>query len=104
VISRRPIVWLILLIVAGIGMRAWLTAQWKDCERIATQRALPATQTVISGEITLTFPCRSFSPRQPVWVQLLSLFEFIAIVVFAIYLWTDIKGWIQMRQRNRLEL
>jgi hypothetical protein len=37
-------------------------------------------------------------------MQLLSLFEFIAIVVFAIYLWTDIKGWIQVRQRNRLEL
>jgi hypothetical protein len=104
VISRRTIIWFILFLVAGGGMRFWLTAQWKDCERIAMQRASAATQTVTSGEITLTFPCRSFSPRQPVWVQLLSLFEFIAIVVFAIYLWTDINGWIQMRQRNRLEL
>ena len=84
-------------------MRFWLTAQWKDCERIATQRS-SAAQTVTSGDITVTFPCRSLSPQQPLWMRLLSLFGFIAIVVFAIYLWMDIKGWIQMRQRNRLEL
>jgi len=104
VISRRTIIWFILILVAGAGMRFWLTAQWNDCERIAAQRGSAATQTVTSGEISLTFPCRSFSPRQPLWMQLLSLFEFIAIVVFAIYLWTDIKGWIQVRQQNRLEL
>jgi hypothetical protein len=81
-------------------MHFWLSAQWHDCERIAAQRSLPATQTVTSGEITLTIPCKSLVPRQPLWMQLLSLFELIAIVVFAIYFWTDIKGWIQMRQQN----
>jgi hypothetical protein len=92
---------LALLLWAGIALR---NARQKDeCTRyLAGDSSAPATQTVVTGTRVIEVPCTDWMDRQPQSVLLLCLIDVLLLVMFALNAATDVRRWVQVRQRERI--
>ncbi len=90
---------LLLALLIPSGISVWLSGHPDGCARfLAGDRTLPPTQRVEVGSEVLEIPCDQWLPRQPIGVQAWCLLELLAVLVFALHAFGDVRDSMERRR------
>ena len=101
-ISRVTIFSLLLSLMLAIGIWSWSSSHRDACAAyLAGNKHAPSSEYVPSGSRLIIVPCRDWTSRQPLRVQLLCLANLVLAIVFVLNATGDLRDWFASRRRLR---
>jgi hypothetical protein len=101
-ISRVTIFSLLLSLMLAIGIYFWSSGRRDACAAyLAGDSAAQSSEYVASGSRMIAVPCRDWTMRQPLRVQLLCLADLGLVIVFVLDAAGDLRDWLAARRRMR---
>jgi hypothetical protein len=86
----------------AIGIWSWSSGRRDACAvYLAGDKAAQSSEYVASGSRMIAVPCRDWTMRQPLRVQLLCLANLGLAIVFLLNAAGDLRDWLAARRRMR---
>jgi hypothetical protein len=102
VISRVTIFSLLLSLMLGIGIWFWSSGHRDACAAyLAGDHIAQSSEYIASGSRMIAVPCRDWTMRQPLRVQLLCLADLGLVIVFVLNAAGDLRDWLAARRWMR---
>jgi hypothetical protein len=102
VISRITIFSLLLSLMLAIGIWSWSSGRRDACAAyLAGDKTAQSSEYVASGSRLIAVPCKDWTMRQPLRIQLLCLANLGLVIVFMLNAAGDLRDWLAVRRRMR---